>query len=62
MCDEFDVLVSERPYKKRWSVKEATGFIEKEAGLHFDPDLVPVFLKTLPDLLKIQENYKENND
>ncbi len=61
LCDVFDALISERPYKKKWSVEEATNLINKESGSHFDPDIVPIFMKILPDLLEIQEKYKEYN-
>ncbi len=44
VADVFDALVSERPYKKAWSVEAALAEIEKQAGRHFDPVVVEAFL------------------
>jgi putative two-component system response regulator len=45
VCDVFDALVSERPYKKPWTTEEALAEIEKCAGTHFDPVLAHSFVK-----------------
>ena len=57
IADVFDALTSERPYKKAWSVEDAVALLEKEAGEHFDPKLVPLFINALPEVLKIKEQY-----
>ncbi|MEO5349980.1 MAG: DUF3369 domain-containing protein [Magnetococcus sp. YQC-3] len=44
VADVFDALVSERPYKKAWSVDVALAEIEASAGKHFDPEVVQAFL------------------
>ncbi|MEO5350632.1 MAG: DUF3369 domain-containing protein [Magnetococcus sp. YQC-3] len=44
VADVFDALVSERPYKKPWSVEAALAEIEASAGKHFDPEIVRAFL------------------
>jgi HD-GYP domain-containing protein (c-di-GMP phosphodiesterase class II) len=44
LCDVYDALLTERPYKRAWTVAEALGHIEAEAGHHFDPDLAAVFV------------------
>ncbi|MDR2581346.1 MAG: response regulator [Fibromonadaceae bacterium] len=43
IADVFDVLVSERPYKKAFSYDEAVSIIMADAGKHFDPNIVEVF-------------------
>ena len=43
ICDVFDALVSERPYKRSWSVDEAITEVVSERGRHFDPALVDAF-------------------
>jgi putative two-component system response regulator len=53
ICDVFDALVSERPYKKAWSVQEAIAEIKKLRGAHFDPFLADVFVSLEPELHKI---------
>lgn len=59
IADVFDALTSVRPYKKAWSVEDAVKLIESESGKHFDPKLVPPFLKTLPEMIKIKEEFAE---
>nr|WP_240905880.1 two-component system response regulator [Thiorhodococcus mannitoliphagus] len=59
IADVFDALTTERPYKKAWSVERAVGLIEEEAGSHFDPELVEIFLALLPEVLKIKETFAE---
>ncbi|WP_379133873.1 HD-GYP domain-containing protein [Paenibacillus sp. sgz500958] len=50
LCDVFDALVSERPYKRAWSFEEAARTIQAERGTHFDPRLTDLFLQIAPDL------------
>ena len=59
IADVFDALTTERPYKKAWPVEHAVNFIDENSGSHFDPDLVVVFLKALPEILKIKDQYAE---
>lgn len=61
LCDVFDALTSERPYKKAWPVEMAVDEIKKGTGKHFAPDLVPVFLNILPEILKIREEHDEES-
>jgi HD-GYP domain-containing protein (c-di-GMP phosphodiesterase class II) len=57
--DVFDALTSERPYKKAWPVGEAVGEIERGSGRHFDPDVVSAFLRRIPEMTKIQEQFSD---
>lgn len=43
VADVFDALVSERPYKHKFSVDQAYDIIHEETGTHFDPDIVAAF-------------------
>jgi putative two-component system response regulator len=36
----FDALTSERPYKKAWSINQATNLIRERSGQHFEPVLL----------------------
>ena len=45
IADVYDALISERCYKKAMSTEEAIRIIRDEAGTHFDPKLVKVFLE-----------------
>ena len=55
IADVFDALTSTRPYKKSWSIDDATAYIKEESGKHFDPDLVQAFIQVLPAIEKIRE-------
>jgi CHASE2 domain-containing sensor protein len=44
ICDVFDALLSERPYKSPWPIDEVIAEIERERGAHFDPTLVDAFV------------------
>jgi len=59
LADVFDALTSERPYKKAWAPEEAIALIESEAGQHFDPQLVPLFVALLPELLEIRQRWAD---
>jgi putative two-component system response regulator len=51
VCDVFDALTHERPYKRAWTVEEAVCELVAERGRFFDPDLVDLFVdQVLPDL------------
>jgi putative two-component system response regulator len=45
VVDVFDALVSTRPYKKSFLYDEALKIIKLNAGKHFDPNIVGVFLE-----------------
>jgi len=59
IADVFDALLSERPYKKPWSVEKALTLIDEEAGKHFDPDIAPLIRKILPEALKIMAEFSD---
>ncbi|GGA80292.1 two-component system response regulator [Neiella marina] len=59
IADVFDALTTERPYKKAWTVEKAIDVIQQDAGSHFDPDLVEIFVQELAKVLEIKEKYAE---
>ena len=59
IADVFDALTSERPYKKAWSVDQAVEFMKKEAGSHFDPDLLSLFLNMVPRAIEIRHQFDD---
>ena len=48
VADVFDALISERPYKKPFSVDRAYEIIEKDAWHHFDGQVVQAFVLARP--------------
>ncbi len=53
ICDVFDALTEERPYKPAWTFAQAAEEIKRQRGCHFDPELVDLFLGNLPALYRI---------
>jgi putative two-component system response regulator len=47
VAEVFDALTHERPYKAAWSVEDAVEWIEKSAGVKFDPTVVDATLHVL---------------
>ncbi|SMB84198.1 HD domain-containing phosphohydrolase [Deinococcus hopiensis] len=47
VVDVYDALTSERPYKAAWTREEARAELERVAGAHLDPEIVPAFLTLL---------------
>jgi putative two-component system response regulator len=43
VCDVFDALTNERPYKRAWTVDAALAEIESQSGRYFDPEVVSAF-------------------
>ena len=44
LADVYDALTSQRAYKEAWQHEHALEEIRKQAGNHFDPELVAVFV------------------
>lgn len=59
VADVFDALTSERPYKRAWSVEDALNLLREEAGTHFDPSLVPLFLDSMEEILEVKKEFRE---
>jgi putative two-component system response regulator len=55
ICDVFDALTSERPYKMPWSFEEAVEEIRRLRGEYFDPDLTDLFMKNIPQIRKVYQ-------
>jgi len=53
LADAFDAMISDRPYRKGLSLKEAKEDIIRQAGKQFDPKIVKAFLESWDDV----ENY-----
>ncbi len=59
VCDVFDALTSERPYKKAWEVDDAVSWMQDQKGKHFQPELLDAFIKTLPEVNKIRDEFTD---
>jgi response regulator RpfG family c-di-GMP phosphodiesterase len=57
VADVFDVLTSDRPYKKAWAIDQAVEFMKAGAGSHFDPDCIAAFLNVWDDVMAVRQRY-----
>ncbi len=57
ICDIFDALTSQRPYKEAWAIEKATEHIRELSGSHLDPQLVELFEDMLPLMLEVHRTY-----
>ncbi len=58
VCDVFDALISERPYKQAWSFDDALNEIDSGIGTFFDPELVKLFFSLGPEIRRVMDKYK----
>ncbi len=61
LADVFDALSSKRSYKEAWNQIEIYKRIEKDAGSHFDPELVEIFFSRIEMICAIQNRYSDDN-
>ena len=45
ICDVYDALASDRPYRRAWPDEEVLQYIREQSGHMFDPELTNIFLK-----------------
>ncbi|HEX7000567.1 MAG TPA: HD domain-containing phosphohydrolase, partial [Trueperaceae bacterium] len=49
VVDVYDALTSDRPYRQAWPRERALEYVKEQAGTHFDPDVVKVFLEMVEE-------------
>jgi putative two-component system response regulator len=54
IADVFDALTSDRVYRPALAIDEASSVMRDERGRHFDPDLLDLFLDSIPELQTIR--------
>ncbi|HSH86463.1 MAG TPA: two-component system response regulator [Methylophilus sp.] len=59
IADVFDALLSKRPYKEAWPIDKVVEEIKSQSNRHFDPAVVEALLNCLPDLIAINEKWRE---
>jgi len=59
LADVFDALTARRPYKEPWSIEDTLAHLRAQAGKHFDPGMVEVFIAQLHRLLEIQARWAD---
>ncbi|NNF98251.1 MAG: HD domain-containing protein [Desulfobacteraceae bacterium] len=61
LADVFDALSSKRSYKDPWDESAILSEIEKDAGYHFDPELVEIFFSRIEIIRAIQDRYRDED-
>ena len=59
VADVYDALTSVRPYKAAWASDKAMDYVASQAGRHFDPRMVKVFLGAKDKVLEIQNECRD---
>lgn len=62
IADVFDALTTVRPYKRAWSIDQATEYINGLAGKHFDPDCVQAFSDCLSQIETVRAQLADECD
>jgi putative two-component system response regulator len=53
LCDSFDALVNDRPYRPRLSTEEAVARLHAGAGAQWDPEMVEIFTGEIPSIQRL---------
>jgi putative two-component system response regulator len=59
VADVFDALTTNRVYRKAYALGEALDIMREGRGTHFDPDLLDLFFKCLPDALAYKQHFED---
>jgi putative two-component system response regulator len=59
LADVFDALSMKRPYKEAWPIEQVMAHVHAESGVHFDPELIAVLARILPEILAIQRRWDD---
>lgn len=59
LADVFDALSTKRPYKEVWPLQRVMDTLQASAGSHFEPRLLDHFTRILPQILDIQETWRQ---
>jgi response regulator RpfG family c-di-GMP phosphodiesterase len=49
IVDNWDALLSDRPYRKAWSRDQVIAHLKENAGIMFDPNIVEIFLNMIEE-------------
>ncbi len=60
VVDVFDALLSERPYKKAFSLEKTLDIINADTGTHFHPKVVALFIQNLDALVAIRAKLSDD--
>jgi HD-GYP domain-containing protein (c-di-GMP phosphodiesterase class II) len=53
VCDAFDALINDRPYRTGIPVADAIGVLREGAGTQWDPEVVETFVSEIPAIRRL---------
>jgi len=59
IVDIFDALLSERPYKKPFSIEKTVSIMEEGGGEFFDSELLSLLLNNIPEFIAIRNRLQD---
>jgi len=57
ICDAYDAMTSDRPYRDGMPQERAESILREGAGVQWDPAFTDAFLTAMPDILRIRTEY-----
>jgi putative two-component system response regulator len=61
IADVYDALISERVYKPAFPHEQAVEYITEQRGVHFDPELVDIFIEVESQFRDIARRFTDEN-
>ena len=61
IADVFDAITLKSTYKEPWSIEQTIEHMQHQAGKHFDPHLVELFIGQIDAVLAIKKAHQERD-
>jgi putative two-component system response regulator len=61
VCDVYDALCTDRPYREAWTSERALGYLGERVGTEFDPELVHAFTRMISEWEQRRSPLEENS-
>jgi putative nucleotidyltransferase with HDIG domain len=61
VCDVYDALCTDRPYRPAWTSERALGYLGERGGTEFDPELVDAFTRMIGESEQSRATIDENS-
>ncbi|MDX2442142.1 MAG: HD domain-containing phosphohydrolase [Desulfobacterales bacterium] len=59
ICDVFDALTTQRPYKEAWNFEDAVKEIQRLNNTYFDPQIVNLFIQNISAIRKVYDQFSK---
>jgi HD-GYP domain-containing protein (c-di-GMP phosphodiesterase class II) len=59
VCDAYDAMTSDRPYRAGMPQEKAESVLREGAGTQWDPVAIGAFFRILPDILEIRASHRQ---